>query len=103
MKKNIFLFFLILSSHSVSAQGEANIWYFGRQVGLDFNNGSPPVALIDSAMFTGEGCATISNSNGNLLFYTDGSTIYNKNHQIMASGLFGHTSTTQSAASKNVC
>lgn len=96
MKKYIIIFLCILSFQRVLAQGETNIWYFGRQIGLDFNNGSP-VALTDSAMFTSEGCATISNSNGNLLFYTDGSTIYNKNHQIMASGLFGDTSTTQSA------
>jgi hypothetical protein len=33
-----------------------------------------------------EGCATISNSSGQLLFYTDGITVYNRNHQVMPNG-----------------
>lgn len=80
------------------AQGEANIWYFGKKAGLDFNSGSP-VVLTDGVMNTDEGCATISDANGHLLFYTDGVTVWNKNHQIMpnGSGLKGHPSSTQSA------
>lgn len=85
----------MLVSH---AQGEANIWYFGQNAGLDFNSGSP-VALINGQLVTDEGCATISNSNGQLLFYTDGITVYNRNHVIMVNGtgLMGHPSSTQSA------
>ena len=85
----------MLVSH---AQGEANIWYFGQNAGLDFNSGSP-VALINGQLVTDEGCATISNSNGQLLFYTDGITVYNRNHVIMlnGTGLMGHPSSTQSA------
>ncbi len=39
------------------------------------------------------GCASISSPNGNLLFYTDGSTLWNQNHIVMAngSGLLGNT------------
>ena len=33
-----------------------------------------------------EGCATISGVNGELLFYTDGSTVWNKEHEIMVNG-----------------
>lgn len=98
MKKNIIpLIFLILSFGSY-AQGEANIWYFGYYAGLDFNSGSP-VVLNDSKMFTYEGCATISNASGQLLFYTDGITVWTKNHQVMpnGTGLMGHSSSTQSA------
>lgn len=85
----------MLVSH---AQGEANIWYFGENAGLDFNNGSP-VALTNGQLVTEEGCATISNSSGQLLFYTDGITVYNRNHAIMVNGtgLMGHPSSTQSA------
>lgn len=80
------------------SQGEANIWYFGNHAGLDFNSGVP-VALTNGQLVTDEGCATLSNSAGQLLFYTDGTTIYDKNHQIMpnGTGLMGHTSSTQSA------
>ena len=97
MKKNI-TFILWLISLTVYSQGEANIWYFGDHAGLDFNSGVP-VALTNSQMLTHEGCAVLSNGGGQLLFYTDGVTIWNKNHQIMlnGSGLMGDFSSTQSA------
>lgn len=80
------------------AQKEAAIWYFGGHAGLDFNSGSP-VALIDGELNTAEGCASISDKNGNLLFYTDGSVVYDKTHNVMPNsfGLLGHRSSTQSA------
>lgn len=82
----------------LSAQNRANIWYFGFNAGLDFNSGAP-VPLLDGALSTREGCATISDNGGNLMFYTDGITVYNKNHQVMqnGSGLFGDSSSTHSA------
>jgi gliding motility-associated-like protein len=80
------------------AQGEANIWYFGENAGLDFNSGNP-VALTNGQLVTDEGCATVSTASGQLLFYTDGITVYNKNHQVMVNGtgLKGHPSSAQSA------
>ena len=97
MKKIILLPLLFCASFAFS-QKEANIWYFGDHAGLDFNSGVP-VALTDSQMFTHEGCAVLSNSAGQLLFYTDGKTIWNKNHQVMmnGTGLMGDFSSTQSA------
>ncbi len=50
------------------AQKEANIWYFGRNAGIDFNT-TPPTALTDGEINTLEGCTTFSDKNGNLLFY----------------------------------
>ena len=93
----LILFCLVFLSISLLAQKEGNIWYFGYKAGLDFNSGSPK-ALSDGMINTLEGCATISDINGCLLFYTDGITIWNKNHQIMTngSGLLGHSSSTQS-------
>lgn len=89
--------FLLLSSF-VFAQGEANIWYFGFNAGLDFNSGSP-VVLLDGEIDTNEGCATISDTNGQLLFYTDGVSVYNRDHNIMPNGsdLSGSWSSTHSA------
>ncbi|RLD39760.1 MAG: hypothetical protein DRI83_00680, partial [Bacteroidetes bacterium] len=79
------------------AQNNANIWYFGDYAGMDFNSGAP-IALTNSAMSQHEGCATISDNFGNLLFYTNGMTIWNASHTIMpnGSGLMGHVSSAQS-------
>ena len=94
----IFFFIISLIAKQGLAQKEANIWYFGSNAGVDFNSGSP-VALTNSAMNTYEGCASIADANGNLLFYTEGETVWNKNHQIMfnGTGLNGSNSATQSA------
>jgi len=80
------------------AQKEGNIWYFGNMAGLDFNSGSP-VALTNGMVSTTEGSSSICDFNGNLLFYSDGVSVWNKNHQKMPNGnwLHGHTSSTQSA------
>ncbi len=50
-------------------------------------------------MDTKEGCATICDKNGNLLFYTNGITVYNRNHQVMlnGTGLASHISALQSS------
>jgi gliding motility-associated-like protein len=91
------VFFLLISSFCFS-QNEANYWYFGKYAGLNFNSGNP-VAVVDGQLNTTEGCATISNNLGQLLFYTDGNTVWNKNHVVMQNGigLLGNISSTQSA------
>ncbi len=82
----------------VAQQKEANIWYFGRFLGIDFNSGTP-VPLNDGQLNTTEGVATICDVNGNLRFYTDGIRIWNRLHQVMpnGTGLLGDPSSTQSA------
>lgn len=99
MRKNYFLFFLLVLCYSVTiAQKEASHWYFGENAGLDFSSGTP-VADTNGSLNTLEGCATISNVLGELLFYTDGTSVWNKDHSIMPTGkdLFGDSSSTQSA------
>ncbi len=80
------------------AQKEANIWYFGKNAGLDFSSGSP-VALNNGQINTYEGVASICDSNGGLLFYTDGEKVWNAQHNLMpnGTGLFGNFSSSQSA------
>ena len=91
-------FVILLIYSSLFAQGETDNWYFGNHAGLNFSSGSPAV-LTNGELNTVEGCSTISDSSGNLLFYTDGITVWNKNHNIMLNGegLTGHTSSTHSA------
>jgi hypothetical protein len=73
-------------------------WYFGFNAGIDFSSGSA-VAVTDGALHNYEGCATISDKDGNLLFYTDGNTVWNKIHQVMKNGtnLLGCWSSEQSS------
>lgn len=80
------------------AQREAANWYFGLNSGLTFNSGMPE-QLINGALNTLEGCATISNADGVLLFYTDGVNVWDNTHEKMPNGenLFGSFSSTQSA------
>jgi hypothetical protein len=80
------------------AQRPTDKWYFGRQAGLDFSSGTP-TPLTDGAMTTYEGCATATTKRGELLFYTDGQTVWNRQHQPMPGGrrLMGSGSSTQSA------
>ena len=73
----------------------ANIWYFGDNAGIDFNPPGP-TALNDGAMIAEEGCTAISNTNGEIIFYTNGSSVYDVNHNEIAMGLGGETSASQS-------
>lgn len=88
----------IILSFGVLAQNEGNVWYFGEHAGLDFN-GDTVVVLDDGEIHTNEGCSSIADSSGNLLFYTDGITVWNREHEVMpnGTGLTGHPSSTQSA------
>ena len=99
MKKTIFsLVFVITTIYSFS-QKERNIWYFGDQAGMDFNSGSP-VALTNGAMFTYDNCTSVADAaTGNLLFYSNGVDVWNKNHALMpnGSGLLGNTTGGNSA------
>ncbi|MFI5220220.1 MAG: T9SS type A sorting domain-containing protein [Bacteroidia bacterium] len=92
------LIWVCVFAYAVFAQKENYIWYFGDSAGVDFNSGSP-VALTNSAMFQLEGCASISDANGNLLFYTDGVSVWDSSHTQMPNGnsLLGGLSSTQSA------
>ncbi|RAJ77284.1 gliding motility-associated-like protein [Chitinophaga dinghuensis] len=97
-KLSLAVILLCVSVFSAYGQKQWNTWYFGNGVGIDFN-GSQPVALNNSSMNQMEGSASISDDAGQLLFYTDGVTVYNRFHQVMmnGTGLMGHSSSTQSA------
>lgn len=94
--KLLFYFFFSITFFSLG-QKQADNWLFGRGCGLTFTN-NIPVPFTESVLNTEEGCAVISNSSGSLLFYTDGITVWNKNHKPMPNGLnlVGNPSSTQS-------
>lgn len=102
--KKVLLFFLLLFSSFAFSQKEASVWYFGDHAGLKFNDDNTVTQIYGSQLKTLEGCASIADSDGNLLFYTDGRTVWDRNHVAMPNGsyangtqLFGDPSSTQSA------
>lgn len=77
-----------------------NNWTFGNQARIEFT-GRPltnPNVLNGTSMATQrEGCASISDNSGSLLFYTDGQSVWDSTHVQIATGLGGHNSSTSSA------
>jgi gliding motility-associated-like protein len=94
----LFIGFLIPSGGKLFSQNEGKKWYFGNQAGLDFMT-TPPTVLTNGAMNCSEGSASIADGAGNLLFYTDGITIYNASHVAMTGGtnMAGSGNATQSS------
>lgn len=83
----LFLFLFCFTSLVAPAQDKSdNVWAFGCRMGLDFNSGTP--VSIPTKMFTDEGgCASVCDKNtGELLFYTDGEQVWNRNHMLMPNG-----------------
>ena len=95
--KTIAFFLSFLLSGFIFAQNQADNWYFGQNAGVNFGTGVP-IALTDGQLSTNEGCATISDDTGQLLFYTDGITVWDKTHNVMpnGTGLLGDPSSSQS-------
>lgn len=106
MKKLLLIVFTLFCVSNTFSQGEASNWFFGGGAGLVFDIDTDtvtPSSAAENTINTNEGCSSISDSDGNLLFYTDGRTVWNANHQVMSnadydnnSGLLGDPSSTSS-------
>ncbi|HYV92189.1 MAG TPA: hypothetical protein VE978_10415, partial [Chitinophagales bacterium] len=96
-RKILFLVCLSFSIHAF-AQHETDNWYFGSYAGVSFSSGVP-VAFAGSPLYTNEGSAALSDSDGNLLFYSDGYSIWDRTNTLMPNGtmLNGSSTCTQSA------
>jgi hypothetical protein len=93
------LFYILISITSITfGQNRGNIWCFGDSAGIDFTNLSNPLP-IHSAEKTRGSCASISDSLGNLLFYSGyndqgmwggdpdrNGEVYNRDHVRMLNG-----------------
>ncbi|OZI08473.1 hypothetical protein BWI93_08725 [Siphonobacter sp. BAB-5385] len=99
MKRLVFILSCFLLFYPVFAQQETTHWYYGRNVGLSFRN-FPPTPLFDGASSSPEAIAVTSHrQSGDLLFYSDGVTVWNRQHQVMPHGkdLLGFQTSTQGA------
>lgn len=82
----LWLVALLLTSEILTAQKQNNQWRFGYSGGVSFN-AIPPVFVPGSAISTGEGSASVADRNtGDLLFYTNGVSVWNAQNQLMPNG-----------------
>ncbi|MCX6270591.1 MAG: T9SS type A sorting domain-containing protein [Bacteroidetes bacterium] len=97
MIKTLLFFTTLITGLSVMAQHRADKWIFGQNTSLNFTNGSPVV--MNTGTFTiSEGCSSVCDNSGALMFYTDGVTVWDSTHTAMpnGTGLAGDISSTQS-------
>ena len=98
LKNIVSLLIFISVSINISAQLENSNWYFGNQAAINFNDGTTdPSALTDGVMSTEGGSASISDTDGNLLFYTNGINVWGADHKTIknGTGLCGSTTVSQ--------
>jgi hypothetical protein len=97
MKKYIIISFLLFFLDQSVAQKQGNIWYFGNNAGLDFNSSTP--TPLSGSLYAADNSSAISDSAGNLLFYTNGENIWNSTNAVMVngSGLMGNGDAGQSS------
>jgi PKD repeat protein len=96
--KNALLAVCFLCTEITLGQAEYSNWHFGNKAALTFTSGAVS-GQATSSMVSVEACSSVSDHNGKLLFYSNGVSVYDRTHQLMAngSGLIGHVSTTQGA------
>jgi len=89
--KNLLCILFILPLF-VAGQSAADWWYFGVNAGLHFTP-TGPVAVLDGQLNSTQGCSSISDEFGNLLFYSKGDEIWDASHNPMlnSAGLIGNS------------
>ncbi len=94
---SVVLFLLIMLNGNLFAQS-GFIWCFGENAGINFSSGSAvPINLNNQNFNQPEGTAMVCSDKGQLLFYTDGQTVWDGLNTVIASGLQGGASTSQSS------
>jgi hypothetical protein len=81
-----FVFTQLSASDWITNTGEANNWLFGRHGGITFNTPDRKPKGITGQTINLYATASISDKEGNLLFYSDGFTIFDRNGDTL---LFG--------------
>ncbi len=82
MKKLLFILFPLICF----SQNETNNWVFGKNSIVNFNSFTPNT-LFTSGMNSENSVSCISDHQGNLVLYTNGFTLWNKNHLIVKDGI----------------
>jgi hypothetical protein len=90
MKKLLFTLVFIIIVHTFTySQGEWNNWFFGWNAAVTFNSGAPVgftgSPLVENNLIAG---ISVSDSSGNLLFFSDGQSVFNRNYAVMPNSTF---------------
>jgi hypothetical protein len=73
--------------YSLTTFGQRNAyWFFGDSAGLHFDGMDSPSPVLNASLSTLEGCTTMSDEDGNLLFYTNGFNVWDRTGQTMPNG-----------------
>ena len=80
----LFQVLLFVSMSSLYGQHYGDVWMFGSNSGFDFSACVPMPIQSNNIGF--EECSTISDDNGDLLFYTNSDNVWNKNNDLMPNG-----------------
>lgn len=87
MKNLLYLVILLAITSTGFANKHYNNWTFGMGAWIYFENAnSDPTFVEECAIRQPEGSATYSDKDGNLLFYSDGMTVWNRNHTPITNG-----------------
>lgn len=75
-------------------------WMFGNSAGIDFGVAGDTATAVKVPGATVEGSTVVTDTTGNLLFWSNGSSIFNRDNQVMpnGSGLLINASATQTVA-----
>lgn len=81
---------LILTCGGINAAAQMEqerVWTFSHYLGINFNTTPPsPFIQLNLGSGTGESCASVADLSGNLLFYTNGSVVWDAGHNPMFNG-----------------
>jgi hypothetical protein len=109
LMKTYFLLLITIVSQYALGQKQGNNWYFGKNAAITFNSGGIPTPVYGCQIvplprgmgwyLSNEGTSSISDVNGNLLFYSEGEHAWNRFNQVMPNGnqLLGCYSSTTSS------
>ena len=96
----ILIVFLIVSLLPIISFGQSQTdnWFFGSESGLEFRPTNVSISNGSSIENT-IGCTAFSDVNRQVLFYSNGETVWNRNNEVMENGnnLSGETSNTQNS------
>ena len=85
MRPAITLCALLFLHSALVAQGPLRNWRFGINVAVDML-ANPPAFETGSALASSESCVSVSDDDGNLLFYSEGLNVYDANEVTMPNG-----------------
>jgi gliding motility-associated-like protein len=65
---------------------EADIWFFGKNAALDFTGDETVALAINNVLDPLQGCAIMCDSSGNILLFTNGAQVFDRQQTVMPNG-----------------